>query len=64
LRNEKITYKIREHSLQKLPYLLVAGEREMQNGHVAVRTRKGEDLGAMSLEAFIERVKVDIKTKS
>jgi threonyl-tRNA synthetase len=64
LRNEKITYKIREHSLQKMPYLLVAGEREMQNGHVAVRTRKGEDLGAMSLEAFIQRVKADIESKS
>ena len=47
LRNEKITYKIREHSMQKLPYLLVAGEREMQAGHVAVRTRTGEDLGSM-----------------
>jgi threonyl-tRNA synthetase len=64
LRNEKITYKIREHSLQKMPYLLVAGEREMQNGHVAVRTRKGEDLGSMSLEAFVERVKADVDLKS
>lgn len=64
LRNEKITYKIREHSLQKMPYLLVAGEREMQNGHVAVRTRKGEDLGSMSLEAFIERIKAEIVAKA
>ncbi len=63
LRNEKITYKIREHSLQKLPYLLVAGDREMQAGFVAVRTRKGEDLGSMPIEAFIERIKSDIKTK-
>jgi threonyl-tRNA synthetase len=63
LRNEKITYKIREHSLQKMPYLLVAGEREMQNGHVAVRTRKGEDLGSMSLEAFIERIQAEIVAK-
>jgi threonyl-tRNA synthetase len=63
LRNEKITYKIREHSLQKMPYLLVAGEREMQNGHVAVRTRKGEDLGSMSLEAFVERIQADIVAK-
>lgn len=63
LRNEKITYKIREHSLQKMPYLLVAGEREMQNGHVAVRTRKGEDLGSMSLDAFIERIQAEIKAK-
>ena len=63
LRNEKITYKIREHSLQKMPYLLVAGEREMQNGQVAVRTRKGEDLGSMSLEAFIERIQAEIAAK-
>jgi len=63
LRNEKITYKIREHSLQKLPYLLVAGDREMQAGCVAVRTRKGEDLGSMPIEAFIERIQSDIKTK-
>jgi threonyl-tRNA synthetase len=63
LRNEKITYKIREHSLQKLPYLLVAGDREKQAGFVAVRTRKGEDLGSMPIEAFIERIRLDIKTK-
>ncbi|MPS48389.1 threonine--tRNA ligase [Methylobacillus sp.] len=63
LRNEKITYKIREHSLQKLPYLLIAGEREMQTGQVAVRTRKGEDLGSMPLSAFIERLKSDVADK-
>lgn len=63
LRNEKITYKIREHSLQKLPYLLVAGDREMQAGLVAVRTRKGEDLGSMPIEAFIERIQAEIKAK-
>jgi threonyl-tRNA synthetase len=63
LRNEKITYKIREHSLQKLPYLLVVGDKEMQNGHVAVRTRKGEDLGSMSIDAFVERIKADVATK-
>ncbi|MEZ0232227.1 MAG: threonine--tRNA ligase [Methylophilaceae bacterium] len=63
LRNEKITYKIREHSLQKMPYLLIAGEREMQSGQVAVRTRQGEDLGSMSVSAFIERLKNDIDTK-
>lgn len=63
LRNEKITYKIREHSLRKLPYLLIAGEREMQTGQIAVRTRKGEDIGSMSVQAFIERLQLDIKTK-
>jgi threonyl-tRNA synthetase len=64
LRNEKITYKIREHSMQKLPYILVAGDREMQTGCVAVRTRKGEDLGSMSVEAFIERIKTDVENKA
>lgn len=57
LRNEKISYKIREHSLQKLPYQLVVGDREMQAQTVAVRTRTGEDLGAMALEAFVERLR-------
>jgi threonyl-tRNA synthetase len=57
LRNEKISYKIREHSLQKLPYQLVVGDKEMQAGTVAVRTRSGEDLGAMSLEAFTARLR-------
>jgi len=56
LRNEKISYKIREHSLQKLPYQLVVGDKEKQAGSVAVRTRSGEDLGAMSLAGFIERL--------
>lgn len=64
LRNEKITYKIREHSLQKLPYILVAGDREMQAGCVAVRTRKGEDLGSMPIDAFIERIKTEVADKA
>lgn len=63
LRNEKITFKIREHSLQKLPYLLIAGEREMQSGQVAVRTRKGEDLGSISIQALIERLADEVKAK-
>ncbi len=54
LRNEKIGYKIREHTLQRVPYLLVVGDRERENGAVAVRTRSGEDLGTMSVAAFIE----------
>jgi len=57
LRNEKISYKIREHSLQKLPYQLVVGDKEKQAGTVAVRTRSGEDLGALPLEVFIERLR-------
>jgi threonyl-tRNA synthetase len=56
LRNEKISYKIREHSLQKLPYQIVVGDKEKQAGTVAVRTRGGEDLGAMALDAFTARL--------
>jgi threonyl-tRNA synthetase len=56
LRNEKITYKIREHSLQKLPYQVIVGDKERAAQTVAVRTRKGEDLGQMSLQAFTERL--------
>ena len=56
LRNEKITYKIREHSLQKLPYQVIVGDKEMVAQTVAVRTRKGEDLGQMPVQAFIERL--------
>ena len=63
LRNEKITYKIREHSLQRLPYLLVAGEREMQSGQVAVRTRKGEDLGSMPIQTLIDRLKAEVDSR-
>jgi len=61
LRNEKINYKIREHSLQKLPYQLVAGDREMQAGTVAVRTRGGEDLGAMPVDAFLDRLQSEAR---
>jgi len=57
LRNEKITYKIREHSLQKLPYQLIVGDKEMQAGQVAVRTRGGEDLGAMPLDTLLARLR-------
>ncbi len=57
LRNEKIGFKIREHTIQKVPYLVVVGDRESETQTVAVRTRSGEDLGAMSLEAFSERLR-------
>jgi len=63
LRNEKITYKIREHSLQKLPYQLVVGDKEMQAGTVAVRTRGGEDLGAMPLEALLARLQDEVAAR-
>ncbi|MDZ7937260.1 MAG: threonine--tRNA ligase [Rhodoferax sp.] len=64
LRNEKITYKIREHSMQKLPYLLVIGDKEMAAGAVAVRARGGQDLGAMPVEAFVQKITADIANKS
>ena len=64
LRNEKITYKIREHSLQKLPYILVAGDKEKAAGAVAVRGRGNRDLGVMSIEAFAELIAKDIATKA
>lgn len=57
LRNEKIGYKIREHTLQRVPYLLVIGDREKENGMVAVRTRGGEDLGTMSVADFASRLR-------
>ena len=64
LRNEKITYKIREHSMQKLPYILVVGDKEKAAGTVAVRARGGQDLGVMSLDAFIQKSASDITNKS
>ena len=63
LRNEKITYKIREHSLQKPPYILVAGDKEKAAGTVAVRARGNKDLGVMSLDSFIELILSDISSK-
>ena len=63
LRNEKITYKIREHSLQKLPYLLVLGDKEVASGTVAVRARGNVDLGAMTLDAFSQKLASDIAAK-
>ncbi len=64
LRNEKITYKIREHSLQKLPYQLIVGDKEVSGRLIAVRTRSGEDLGQMTLEALIGRFKAEIQSGS
>ncbi len=64
LRNEKIGFKIREHTLQRIPYLLVVGDREMENGAVAVRRRGGEDLGAMPLEEFVARLQDDLENRA
>jgi len=59
LRNEKIGLKIREQTLQRIPYLLVIGEREVENRTVSVRTRGGEDLGAMTIDAFVTHLAAD-----
>ena len=64
LRNEKITRKIREHSMQKLPFILVAGDKEKEAGTVAVRARGNADLGVMSLDAFVQKISGDIASKS
>ncbi|MES2318650.1 MAG: threonine--tRNA ligase [Pseudomonadota bacterium] len=64
LRNEKITYKIREHSVQKLPYILVIGDKERDANTVAVRARGNVDLGVMSVDALVERLKLEIDSKA
>ena len=63
LRNEKIGFKIREHTIHKVPYLLVCGDKEVENGTVAVRTRTGEDLGTLSIEEFCEHLRQDVAQK-
>ena len=63
LRNEKIGFKIREHTLKRIPYLVVVGDKEMEAGDIALRTRKGEDLGKMSVEAFVEQLTAEIKDR-
>ncbi len=63
LRNEKIGFKIREHTIQRIPYMIVIGDREQEAGTVAVRTRGGEDLGSMGLEAFVEILADDIASR-
>ena len=63
LRNEKITYKIREHSIQRIPYLVVLGDREVEKQQVTVRTQKGEDLGTMSIDGFLAHLKKDIESR-
>lgn len=62
LRNEKVGYKIREHTLQRIPFLLVVGDREKESGSVAVRRRTGEDLGSMTVEAFVELLSSEIES--
>ena len=64
LRNEKIGFKIREHTIQRIPYILVVGNREVEGGAVSVRTQKGEDLGSMTVEMFAELMNKEVSTKS
>ncbi|QPG04569.1 threonine--tRNA ligase [Salinimonas marina] len=64
LRNEKIGFKIREHTLKRVPYMLVVGDKEVESGQVAVRSRRGEDLGTMSLDAFIELAQKEVAEKT
>ncbi|MGV6851357.1 MAG: His/Gly/Thr/Pro-type tRNA ligase C-terminal domain-containing protein, partial [bacterium] len=59
LRNEKIGYKIREHTLARIPYQIVIGDREVENRRLAVRTRKGEDLGTFTIESFVQHINED-----
>jgi len=63
LRNEKIGFKIREHTMKRIPYLLVIGDREAENGTVAVRTRAGKDLGSMPLEQFVEGLATEVASR-
>jgi threonyl-tRNA synthetase len=64
LRNEKITYKIRDHSVRKVPYLLIVGDKELEKNSVSVRARGGKDLGSMSVKEFSSMVSKDIKEKN
>jgi len=63
LRNEKIGFKIREHTLKRVPYLLVVGDKEMDAGEIAIRTRSGEDLGKMSVDDFITKLSTEVQTR-
>jgi len=64
LRNEKINYKIREHSMQKIPYQVIVGDKEMSSGVITVRSRSGEDLGSMTVQDFINRLREELRIAS
>ena len=64
LRNEKISYKIRHHSMMRVPYLLVIGDKEVESNQISVRTRTGEDLGVMDVDKFIKMVETLVGNKS
>ena len=63
MRNEKIGFKIREHTLKRVPYMLVCGDQEMEAGEIAVRTRKGEELGKFKVEDFISYLQADVSSR-
>ena len=63
LRNEKIGFKIREHSMQRVPYLLIVGDKECETGTIAVRTQQGKDLGSAACEAFSTRLRQEIERR-
>jgi len=63
LRNEKVGFKIREHTLRRVPYLLVAGDKEVAANLISVRTRSGKDLGAMAPETFAERLRIELESR-
>lgn len=64
LRNEKIGFKIREHTLRRVPYMFVCGDKEVEAGKVAVRTRRGKDLGSMDVNEVIEKLQQEIRSRS
>ncbi|HAZ53827.1 MAG TPA: threonine--tRNA ligase, partial [Franconibacter helveticus] len=64
LRNEKIGFKIREHTLRRVPYMLVCGDKEVEAGKVAVRTRRGKDLGSLDVNDVIEKLQQEIRSRS
>jgi threonyl-tRNA synthetase len=64
LRNEKIGFKIREHTLRRVPYMLVCGDKEVESGKVAVRTRRGKDLGSMDVNEVIAKLQDEIRSRN
>ena len=63
MRNEKIGFKIREHSMQRIPYLLIIGDKELEDQAITVRSQKGEDLGSLSINDFTQRMRQEIDDK-
>ena len=64
LRNEKIGFKIREHTLRRVPYMLVCGDKEVESGKIAVRTRRGKDLGSLDVNVVVDQLLAEIRSRS